>query len=459
MTEKLSGSRPDVRQTALAILNKLDRHGQTLDDVMHDAFGQAAMWSKRDRALLNALVYGVLRWRGRLDYIVGYYSNIRLNRIDPNVLNIIRLGLFQIAHLSKIPLAAAVNTSVQLTKSTSAPWNVGYVNAVLRNAAKGYHNIVFPDSEKNPAASLAARKSFPEWLIRRWIQSIDIEKTIALCDAINTIPATTLRTNTLLVTREVLVTALKSETEKIELTPYAPDGVSLANLLKPIHKFSSFRKGWFQIQDEAAQLVALFLDPQSGETILDACAGLGGKTGHIAQLMKNSGKIVALDYNKQRLIELNLQMQRLGVSIVTSEDHDLNTPLPENRIGIFDRILLDAPCTGLGVLRRNPDAKWNISEEDLRRHKGRQLRFLNNLAHLVKPKGILVYAVCSTEPEENEEIADGFLGLHPEFVLDNRMGGLPQNAAALITPEGYLKTCPYPHNMDGFFSARFERLK
>jgi len=175
--------------------------------------------------------------------------------------------------------------------------------------------------------------------------------------------------------------------------------------------------------------------------------------------MKNNGKIVALDHDQQRLRELTVQMQRLGVSIVTTEDHDLKTWLPEDSVGSFDRILLDAPCTGLGVLRRNPDAKWNISEEDIQRHKGRQLRFLNNLAHLVKPDGILVYAVCSTEPEENEEVADGFLSIHPEFVLDNRLGRLPQNAGALITPDGYLKTYPYPHNMDGFFSARFKRLK
>ncbi|UCH20684.1 MAG: 16S rRNA (cytosine(967)-C(5))-methyltransferase RsmB [Deltaproteobacteria bacterium] len=450
---------PDVRQTALEILNRLSQNDQTLDSVMREVSGQTEMWLRRDRALLNALVYGVLRWRGRLDYIINHHSKTPFSRIDSNVLNILRLGLFQIGYLSKIPVAAAVDTSVELAKSTKAPWVVGYVNAVLRNAARDYQTAAFPDLEKDPVTGLAAMKSFPEWLIRRWLEDNGIEKTIALCDAINTIPAITLRTNTLLAARKELAAALENEAEKIALTDHAPDGVSMRNPAKPIAQMASFRQGWFQIQDEAAQLVTLFLAPQPGETIMDACAGLGGKTGHIAQLMQNKGKIVALDINESKLNELQSQMKRLHVTIVTTSNHNLNVPPGKYRFGIFDRILLDAPCSGLGVLRRNPDVKWNTSEEQLQGHMGKQLRFLNNLAHIVKPEGVLVYAVCSNEREENEEVINEFLNLHPEFVLDNHPGGLSENAGAFITQQGYLKTFPYPHNMDGFFSARFKRIR
>ena len=450
----------DVRRTALEILNKVGQSSQTLDGVMQTVFDQTERWSRRDRALLNALVYGVLRWRGRLDYIIKGQSKIRLTRIDPNVLNILRIGLFQIAYLSRIPSAAAVNTSVELVKSTGAPWVVGYVNAVLRNAAKNYPDVVFPDSQKDPIESLAARKSFPQWLIRRWLEKNDIENTKALCDAINTIPAITLRTNTLLTSRDALISTLKKEAQEIIIpTPYAPEGVTITNPLKPIPEWASFQKGWFQIQDEAAQLVTLLLNPRPGEAILDACAGLGGKTGHIAQQMKNSGTIVALDNNAERLKQLHSQMQRLEVSIVSSRKHDLNVLPQKTETGTFDRILLDAPCSGLGVLRRNPDAKWNLSEKQLQRHRHRQLGFLNNLAHLVKPSGILVYVVCSNEQEENEDVVKDFLNVHPEFVQDPRTGALSQKSGVLITRQGYLKTFPFPHNMDGFFSARFKRIK
>jgi 16S rRNA (cytosine967-C5)-methyltransferase len=449
----------DARRTALEILNKVGQSNRTLDATMQVVFDQIEMWSRRDKALLNALVYGVLRWRGRLDYIIKRQSKIRLSRIDPNVLNILRIGLFQIAYLSRIPNAAAVNTSVELVKSTGASWVVGYVNAVLRKAAKNYLDVVYPDSLIDPIESLAARKSFPRWLIRRWLKKNDIENIEALCDAINTIPAITLRTNTLITSRDALIKALKMETEEIIPTPYAPEGVSITNPLKPIPEWASFQKGWFQIQDEAAQLVTLLLNPRPGEAILDACAGLGGKTGHIAQQMKNNGTIVALDNHGEKLKQLHSQMQRLAVSIVSPRKHDLNVRPEKTETGIFDRVLLDAPCSGLGVLRRNPDAKWNLSEKQINRHRQRQLGFLNNLAHLVKPSGILVYVVCSNEQEENEDVVKDFLDGHPEFVQDPRTGALSPKTGVLITRQGYLKTSPFPDNMDGFFSARFKRIR
>ncbi len=455
----ISSIRPNVRKIALETLNRLEQNRQKLDAIMQEAFAEAEMWSKRDRALLNALVYGVLRWRGRLDYIISYYSKTRLTKIEYNVLNILRLGLFQILYLNKIPNSAAVNTSVELTKSSAAPWVIGYVNAILRNAAREKQEVPFPDLEKNPVSSLAARKSFPEWLIGRWLKNLGMDATIALCDAINTIPEITLRTNTLLTTRKKLIKALESEAEKIEYTDCAPDGVKLQNLRKPISQLAAFKNGWFQVQDEAAQLVTLFLDPQPGENVADACAGFGGKTGHIAQTMKNRGTIVALDNNEEKLLELQSQMHRLGISIVTPEHCDLNFRPNSKKFGLFDRILLDAPCSGLGILRRNPDIKWNTSEKDLQRHKEKQLKFMDNLSILVKPSGFLVYAVCSNEPEENEEVVKGFLSLHPEFVLDNRSGELSERAVNLITQRGYLKTSPYPDRMDGFFAAGFTRIR
>ena len=449
----------EVRKTALYILNTLNKERNTLDNLLEDVFREKTLFSKKDRALLQALVYGVLRWRGRLDYIIDYFSKTRLNKINPNVLNILRLGLFQIIYLDRIPVSAAVNTSVEMTKAAAAPWVVGYVNGLLRNAVREYGHVTFPDVDKDPVKALATKKSFPEWLVKRWLDRFGLKETGLLCDAINIIPPITVRCNTLKTNRKKLVKALERYAEKIKITNYAPDGGFFFNPKRSIPNMEAFQNGLFQVQDEAAQLVTLHLNPQSGETILDACAGLGGKTGHIAQMMKNSGKLVAMDKDENKLMRLESEMHRLGVSIVTTRIHDLSSPLNREHFGKFDRILLDAPCSGLGVLRRNPDIKWRASQQNLAYCQKRQALFLNNLAHFVKPSGVLVYAVCSMEPEENESVIKGFLNKHGKFAIEKKSTGLSFDACSLITRDGYLKTFPHLNNMDGFFSICMKRKK
>lgn len=449
----------EVRKTALYILNTLNKERNTLDNLLEDVLREKTLFSKKDRALLQALVYGVLRWRGRLDYIIDYFSKTRLNKINPNVLNILRLGLFQIIYLDRIPVSAAVNTSVEMTKAAAAPWVVGYVNGLLRNAVREYGHVTFPDVDKDPVKALATKKSFPEWLIKRWLDRFGLKETGLLCDAINTIPPITVRCNTLKTNRKKLVKALERYAEKIKITNYAPDGVSFFNPKISIPEIKAFEDGLFQVQDEAAQLVTLILNPQPDETVLDACAGLGGKTGHIAQIMENRGRLFAMDKDEKKLKQLESEMHRLGISIVSTCIYDLNNPSNLKRFGKFDRILLDAPCSGLGVLRRNPDAKWITSKQNLAYYHKRQALFLDNLADLVKPSGVLVYAVCSTEPEENESVVNGFLNKHPEFAMENSTKGLPNKACSLVNNDGYLMTFPHLNDMDGFFAACLKRIK
>jgi 16S rRNA (cytosine967-C5)-methyltransferase len=448
-----------ARKTALLILNTLDKKQQTLDSVLDAVLGKATRLTSKDRKLLYALVYGVLRWRGRLDWIIGHFSKTRLDRIDPTILNILRLGLFQIACLDRIPVSAAVNTSVEMAKSSAPLWIVRYVNGLLRNAAREYQHVPYPDIVKNPVSALAVEKSFPQWLIERWLNRFGLEETGRLCDAVNTIPPITVRTNTFKTTKTFLMESLQGVAQKIVPTDFSPDGVSFSNPKTAIPEMESFQDGFFQVQDEAAQLVTIFFSPQPGETVLDACAGLGGKTGHIAQMMKNSGRIIALDNDEQKLSQLMHEMDRLGILIATTRVHDLNNPLIPKHSGMFDRILLDAPCSGLGVLRRNPDAKWVIEKQNLAYYHERQARFLDNLANLVKPLGVMVYAVCSTEPEENEAVIKCFLNKHKEFAIDNKPTGLTFKTRSLVDQNGYLKTSPHINNMDGFFAARLKRIK
>jgi 16S rRNA (cytosine967-C5)-methyltransferase len=230
-------------------------------------------------------------------------------------------------------------------------------------------------------------------------------------------------------------------------------------LKRSIPDLPAFKNGWFQVQDEAAQLVSLLLNPQPQESVLDACAGLGGKTAHLAQLMQNKGNIAATDRDIRKLQQLDKEMQRLGISIVRTTCHDLNLPLDTKQQGHFDRILIDAPCSGLGVLRRNPDIKWKSSEAALKRHAGAQKRFLENMTPLLKPNGILVYAVCSIEPEENEAVIDAFLNKHLEFVIDRSLGNLPEKIHSLVEPTSGFKTLPLLNHMDGFYFVRLKRIR
>jgi len=454
----------DARQTALSVLNQLEQGRQTLDRLWEERLGvgsDSPKMAKRDTALLYVLVYGVLRWRSRLDQIISHFSNTPFRKIRPRVLNVLRLALFQIIFLDRIPVSAAVNCAVNQVKRSKAAWIGRYVNGVLRAAATGYSQTPFPDYRKNPVDALAVRKSFPQWLIKRWLKRLGLKETAAMCDMINTIPPIMVRSNPLLTTREKLMQALQDEAREIRPTPYSTHGVSLEHPRRSIAEMKAFKSGWFQVQDEAAQLVTLFLNPQPGETVLDACAGLGGKTGHIAALMQNRGAILAADYNKTKLRKLKDEMARLQISIVTGHFHDLEQPwktAATHRSKIkFDRILLDAPCSGLGVLRRNPDAKWR-AKPDWKHYLNRQLRFLEHVAHALKPAGVLVYTVCSMETEENEAVVDKFLKRHPEFYCEKKPAGLTtgltDSVRNLVDENGYLRTFPHHHNMDGFFAVR-----
>ncbi len=444
-----------ARESALKILNTLDKKNLTLDLVLDDFTSKRQKLEKRDLSLINALVYGVIRWRGNIDYIIDHFSKSPLNKIHPEVLNVLRLGIFQIKFMTKIPESAAVNTSVNLAKNNAPLWVVKFVNGLLRNVVRNIDNIPFPAPEDNLTLSIATKKSFPTWLVQRWLNRFNRDETERLCDTINSIPEITFRTNTLKFDRNTLFESMQNEVGSSALTAISPFGISITHPEKSIPDFRQFKDGWFQVQDEAAQIVSMLLDPKAGERILDACAGLGGKTGHIAQIMGNNGEIVAIDNNQSKLDRLQAEMQRLGVSIVTTSMVDLDSPMPGNNLGLFDKILLDAPCSGIGVLRRNPDSKWALTKKNLNRYKKRQVRFLNNIKPLLKPDGIIVYAVCSTEPEEGKGVIDSFISNSPEFSILNDTCTF-NSLDELSDSTGFISTFPHLHNMDGFFTARLK---
>ena len=455
---------PNSRLISLGVLNEVDQDKKTLDHLLNVTFTRIANLPQRDKNLTFTIVYGVLRHRKRLDWILDHFSRTGLDKLDSEVLNILRIGLFQVVYLTRIPASAAVNTAVDLAKTLNKPWLAKFVNAVLRAAVREYRKLTPPDMENDPVMAVSIEKSMPQWLISRWIPRFGLSQTILLCDVINTIPPLTLRANTIKTTRIALLESGRIYASH-KPTVYCPDGILLDHPeypisspgASPVASMEGFREGFFQVQDEAAQLVTLLLDPQPGETVLDACAGMGGKTGHIAQQMKNTGKILALDISPDKLEKIHLEMSRLGISIVETLAYDLSLPVDTNQIGKYDRVLLDAPCSGIGVLRRNPDIKWRASLDRLECCKIRQIGFLDHISQFVKPSGVLVYAVCSMEPEENEAVVEAFLRDHSIFSIDKSFAGLSPQIRSLISSEGHLRTFPHLHGMDGFFAVRFRR--
>ena len=454
-----AGMADDVRKESLLILTHLETgRRNTLDQLLDLSRSVNTGFSSRDKAFLQALVFGVLRSKNRLDWIIRHFSKTPFRKISNNIRNILRLGIYQILYMDRVPNSAAVNTSVELAKSRSAPWTAKYVNGLLRNVSRNPATVKFPDISDSPVRAISIRKSLPEWLVQRWLSRFGLIQCVKLCDAVNTIPPLSLRTNTLKTTREKLVRAFADSADTVAETAHAPEGILLEGARAGIAEIRGFAEGKFQVQDEAAQLVSHLLGPQPGQRVLDACAGLGGKTGHIAQLMGNRGEIIALDTGSKKLDSLNDEMERLGISIVKTVSHDLKkTPvfLP----GTFDRILLDAPCSGLGVLRRNPDTRWNRSENDLGKYSAGQQRFLDILAPLVKPGGILVYAVCSTEPEENENVIRRFLIKNRTFLQIPVESEAVKDLTSVVDTGHCLRTFPHRHNMDGFFAVCLRRLE
>lgn len=428
------------------------RRMETTGSFPEHLLGRQTEANDRDRRLLFDLVHGVLRWRGRLDYIIAHFSKLPLEKIEPAVLDILRLGAYQLLFLSRIPARAAVDESVRL--AGRYPRHVkGYVNALLRSVAREGAGVAFPDPQRDPVAYLAAWHSHPPWLVQRYLERLGFEEAERLLAANNALPPLTVRTNTLRTSRPHLAARLAGEGVEAVPTALSPEGLVLKGAGDPA-RLASFQEGLFQVQDEAAQLVSHLVAPRAGQAVLDACAGRGGKTLHLAQLMEGLGEVVAADCDQRKLEELAGAAARLGAANVATLVHDATTPLEGRR---FERVLLDAPCTGTGVIRRHPDLKWRKRPEDIQRLAGLQLTMLEAVAGSVAKGGVIVYAACSLEPEEGEELVGRFLMGRADFRLEDASEVLGQKAPG---PGPYLRTWPHQNggSRDGFFAARLKRV-
>jgi len=417
----------------------------------------ARLTDHRDRQFVTLLVNGALKHRLTLDYALRRYLSKPMSSLPHEIRAILRIGAFQLLYVDKVPNAVAVNESVELAKQF--PKFTGLVNVVLRKVMDKAWDFPWPDAQRETVRYLSVRYSHPEWMIQRWLKRWGLEETEALCQANNEPALTWIRTNTLKISREALMDRLIREGITVELGIRVQESLKIQNF-GALDQLETFGEGLFTVQDESSQLVAHVVAPTPGQRVLDACSAPGGKTTHLAQLMQNEGEILAFDVHEHKLELIDRLAQRLGITIIRpllGDARDLVGVKPRSQ----QRVLVDAPCSGLGVLRRRADLRWLKTEQDLLDLPRLQLAILERAAACVDIGGDLVYSTCTIEPEENFELVKTFRSAHPEFEPVNLSEILP---FTLEDPrdlqqarKGMLQLLPHRHGTDGFFLTKFRR--
>ena len=456
----------NARKVALECLLTLSHSKASITSVVDSAFGRYAI-DGRERRLVNGLVYGVIRWQKQLDWVLNQFINPKF-QLDARHRNILRLGAFQLLHLDGIPAHAAIFETVQLAaphrrKSSRGRKTAGFINAVLRSVQREGTTVAYPPLDTNPIEHIASSLSYPTWLVKRWLQTRGVSWTLAFCRASNQIAPLAFRVNTLLTQREEVCQSLEREGLPVIPSKIAPDGIALEN--RTITAFDTpgeltlkdiLNRNDIYVQDESAMLVAHLLSPEHAGLIIDLCAAPGGKTTHLAHLMRNAGKIIAVDVSAEKVALLEKNCRRVDAHNVETRVMDaIKADL--GFIKTADAVLIDAPCSGFGTLRRHPDIRWNKTLKQIRALSEIQYNLLKNAAVHIKPGGILVYSTCSTEPMENEEVIQRFLADFPMFRIENARRFLPDVPPSAITPEGFVQTFPHEHAVDGAFAARLRK--
>ncbi|MGB7441480.1 MAG: 16S rRNA (cytosine(967)-C(5))-methyltransferase [Coleofasciculaceae cyanobacterium] len=454
------------RQLAFLALQNIQRRG-AFSDVALNKVLQNTQLSSLDRRLLTELVYGTVRRERTLDAIINQLGKKRASQQPPELRTILQLGLYQLRYQERIPPSAAVNTTVELAKVNGLSGLTGVVNGMLRQYLRLEKNRLDPGKEQTPNSApsqdplhlptdlvrrLGILYSFPDWIIQIWLEQIGEEETAQLCQWFNQSPSIDLRVNPLRVSREEVELAMQAAGVEVQQMSQLPQALRLTGSVGAIEKLPGFQEGWWTIQDSSAQLVSYLLNPQPGEVVIDACAAPGGKTTHIAELMADRGKVWACDRAASRLKKLRANAQRLQLSSIEICTGDSRN-LPQF-INLADRVLVDAPCSGLGTLHRRPDIRWRVTPERIEELTLLQGEILSQAATWVKLGGVLVYATCTLHPQENEAVIQSFLESHPHWQI-----AIPSEPMlrAFCTPQGWLRVWPYKEQMDGFFMVRLQQ--
>ena len=436
-----------ARTAAVRFLNRIAQDGAYSNLLLREKLGDTGL-NARDRALCSTLVYGVLERRITLDYVIASHSRIRLSEIDLLPLNCLRVGAYQLLFLDRIPPSAAINESVRAVKQLGGAQSAGFVNAVLHSIDRAGKSIAYPP-EKNRKTHLSIKYACPQWIVRLWLASYGPAHTEALLQAALGRPPLTVRVNTCRIAPDQLIERLAAEGVAAAHHPLLPDALTLTGTGE-IDALHAYRDGLFHGQDAASQLCAQLLDVQPGERVADVCAAPGGKSFTVAERMQNLGAVDAFDLYPARTALISAGAARLGLNIIHTAVRDAQTGPTDC---LYDRVLCDVPCSGLGILRRKPEIR-DKSKDLLDNLPELQYSILIHTAKLVAPGGTLIYSTCALDPAENGAVADRFAAAHPEFVPLPIAPELPRWGAE---PAHQLTLMPHLHGTDGFFIAAFRR--
>ncbi len=446
------------RQLAFNALQEIE-YNQAYTDIALDRVLRHQKITPQDRSLVCQLVYGVVRHKRSLNALIDNLGKKKAQQQPPKLRIILYLGLYQLRYLNQIPDSAAVNTSVDLAKANGLKKLAGVVNGLLRNyirrvAEKGDSFCDLLQLPSDPIERLGIVHSFPDWMVKTWLQQLSLEETEQLLIWFNQTPTIDLRVNILKTSLAEVEAAFQDAGVAISRIPYLSQALRLNEGSGAINQLPGYREGWWSVQDSSAQLVTHLLDPQPGETIVDACAAPGGKTTHIAELIGDRGAVWACDRSKQRLQKVKANAERLqlkSIQIQAGDSRDLSQFTNQ-----CDRVLLDAPCSGLGTLHKRPDIRWRQTLDKIAELILLQKELLSTVATWVKPQGILVYATCTINPQENEKVVQSFLDSHPDWSIS-----IPATESIVNNfdiSQGWIKVYPHRHHMDGFFMVRLQRI-
>lgn len=435
-----------ARGVAVRILSRFERSDAYLDKLLDYEFRTGNL-SNLDKALMTELLYGVIRWRAKLDFVLnGFYNGDYMKCLNL-IKNTLRVALYQILFLDRIPIPVAINESVELIKRIQGEKIAGIVNAVLRNISRNMQNIRFPLKEDDPIYYLTVMQSHPRWLVRRWVQRFGADEAETLMEVNNHRPNTIIRVNTLKTDIDEIIDILLEREIEFVRSKYLTDTLIITNHKIKVPAMDLFENGFITIQDTSASMAAKLTNAQPNDMIIDLCAAPGGKSFYMAEMMKDSGKIIALDKYTAKINIIDEAIDRMGYTCVLPLHGDATEFITDDK---FDIVVADAPCSGLGTLSKKPDIKWKREREDIYKLADSQKLILDNAAKLVKDGGVLVYSTCTTEPEENVDNIKWFMQKYPEFTLDPAERYLPKE----VCLDGMMQTFPHIHGIDGAFGAR-----
>jgi 16S rRNA (cytosine967-C5)-methyltransferase len=438
---------PNAREIALEILYEIEMKDAFANETI-ELFCKNYHLSNLDRRFVSELVNGTTKMRRRLDYVLSFFLEKEINDLTSWIRNILRLGVYQIDFLDRVPESAAVNESVNLAKKFGHRGTVALVNAVLRSYLRDKSRVSFPSWEENKVENIALFYSFPDFLVENWLNTLGEEETIKLCQVFNERPKLCFRMNSLKVESHSLEEKFNKSKTKFKSGRFLENFYYIESRVDLNH-FTPLVEGLIYLQDESAGFPVILLDPQPGETILDLCSAPGGKATFIAELLGNRGRVLAVDKNREKIKLLRENCRRLKVDSVNYFCGDATN----FQVRSVDRVLVDAPCSGLGVLGRNPDSRWRKQKEDLLRLQKLQLEILFNAANLVKKGGVLVYSTCTLTREENDFVIEKFLEKRENFKL---MDASLYVDSEVVDQSGFVRTFPHIHKMDGGFAARLD---